>query len=175
MTPSRAGSVGLVGAGPGDPGLITRRGLDLLRAADVVLYDRLVAPELLREAALAERLPVGKAAGDGGVGQSAIHSLLVERARAGQRVVRLKGGDPFVFGRGFEELEACRAAGVPCEVVPGVCKRARRARRSRHSSDSAWRRALVRGGERRARPRPRPTPGPVRTGGRWRRSTRWWC
>lgn len=115
------GSVTLVGAGPGDPGLITVRGLARLRAADVVLHDRLAAPELLREVRRdAVVVDVGKRAGGTGIGQEGINRLLVEHARAGRRVVRLKGGDPFVFGRGAEEMDACLAAGVPCTVVPGV-------------------------------------------------------
>jgi uroporphyrin-III C-methyltransferase len=115
-----AGSVALVGAGPGDPGLITVRGLALLRSADVVLHDRLIAPELLREVRPdAELVDVGKHPG-GGWRQEEINALLVRRARRGAAVVRLKGGDPFVFGRGSEELDACTAAGVPCTVVPGI-------------------------------------------------------
>jgi uroporphyrin-III C-methyltransferase len=114
----------LVGAGPGDPELITVRGLRRLREADVVVHDRLVHPDLLAEApAGAERIDAGKAprrSGRPSASQEAIHALLVDRARAGRVVVRLKGGDPFVFGRGGEELLACAAAGVPCEVVPGV-------------------------------------------------------
>jgi uroporphyrin-III C-methyltransferase len=116
-----AGGVHLVGAGPGDPGLITARGLDLLRRADVVIHDRLVGPELLHEArADAELLDVGKGPGLAPLGQAEINRLLVNRARRGLVVVRLKGGDPFVFGRGSEELAACRAAGIACDVVPGV-------------------------------------------------------
>jgi uroporphyrin-III C-methyltransferase len=115
------GTVHLVGGGPGDPGLITARGLDLLRRADVVVHDRLVGPELLEEARPdAELVDVGKGRGHAALAQEEISGLLVARARAGRTVVRLKGGDPFVFGRGSEELDACRAAGVPCEVVPGV-------------------------------------------------------
>ncbi|MEO8503471.1 MAG: uroporphyrinogen-III C-methyltransferase [Acidobacteriota bacterium] len=116
-----AGSVSLVGAGPGDPGLITRRGLELLRAAQVVVHDRLVGRELLLEAPPEARLvDAGKAPGRVPLDQVTINDLLIAEARSGHRVVRLKGGDPFVFGRGFEELLACREAGVRCEVVPGV-------------------------------------------------------
>ncbi|HEU0113544.1 MAG TPA: uroporphyrinogen-III C-methyltransferase [Thermomicrobiales bacterium] len=115
------GLVSLVGAGPGDPELITVRGLARLRAADTVVYDRLVDPRLVAEApAAAERIFVGKAAGYAALAQADIEALLIARARAGRRVVRLKGGDPFVFGRGGEEVEALVAAGVPVEVVPGV-------------------------------------------------------
>jgi len=111
----------LVGAGPGDPGLITVRGLDLVRRADVVVYDQLASPELLKEApASAELVYVGKKAGDHAVPQGGINELLVQRARAGLTVVRLKGGDPFVFGRGGEEAEELAAAGIPFEIVPGV-------------------------------------------------------
>ncbi|HXG43684.1 MAG TPA: uroporphyrinogen-III C-methyltransferase [Gemmatimonadales bacterium] len=118
---SAVGTVALVGAGPGDPGLLTVRGLRLLREADVVLHDRLIAPELLREARPGARvIDVGKAPGRAPMSQSAINRLLVEHARRGARVVRLKGGDPFVFGRGSEEQDACREAGIPCVVVPGV-------------------------------------------------------
>jgi uroporphyrin-III C-methyltransferase/precorrin-2 dehydrogenase/sirohydrochlorin ferrochelatase len=116
-----AGEVHLVGAGPGDPELITVKGMALLRGADVVVHDRLVEPALLREARPdAELVDVGKTPGGASYAQEAINALLVGRARAGQRVVRLKGGDPFVFGRGHEEFLACRAAGVRCTVVPGV-------------------------------------------------------
>ena len=111
----------LVGAGPGDLGLITVRGLALLRRADVVVYDQLASPELLKEAkASAELFYVGKKAGAHAVPQGGINELLVQRARAGLTVVRLKGGDPFVFGRGGEEAEELAAAGIPFEVVPGV-------------------------------------------------------
>ena len=113
--------VSLVGAGPGDPGLITVKGLRALRQADVVVFDRLIARELLDEApAAAERIDAGKAPGRHALPQAAINALLVDRARRGRRVVRLKGGDPFVFGRGGEEMQALRAAGVAYEVIPGV-------------------------------------------------------
>jgi uroporphyrin-III C-methyltransferase len=113
-------SVALVGAGPGDPGLLTLRGAELLRTAEVVVYDRLIALELLDLAPpAAERVDVGKVPGGSGR-QADVNALLVQHGRAGRRVVRLKGGDPFVFGRGGEEAEALRAAGVPYEVVPGV-------------------------------------------------------
>ncbi|MBK8033087.1 MAG: uroporphyrinogen-III C-methyltransferase [Chloroflexi bacterium] len=115
------GKVYLVGAGPGDPGLITVKGMDLLRRADVVVHDRLIPHELLRECrADAEIIDAGKAQHDHRIPQPQINALLVEKARAGKLVVRLKGGDPFVFGRGGEEALFCHAAGVPFEVVPGV-------------------------------------------------------
>lgn len=115
------GSVTLVGAGPGDPGLLTRHALRALRQADVVLHDRLVSPQILR---LARRgalcVEVGKAAQGHSTRQEQIHALMLEHARAGRRVVRLKGGDPFVFGRGGEELEFLRAHGIGFQVVPGI-------------------------------------------------------
>jgi uroporphyrinogen III methyltransferase/synthase len=115
------GIVFLVGAGPGDPGLMTRRSLALIASADVVLYDRLIPPGALDGArADAELRYVGKEPGQPAVAQEEINRLLVELGRAGRRVVRLKGGDPFVFGRGGDEAVACAAAGVPFEVVPGV-------------------------------------------------------
>jgi uroporphyrin-III C-methyltransferase/precorrin-2 dehydrogenase/sirohydrochlorin ferrochelatase len=119
--PIRKGVVYLVGAGPGDPGLVTARGLEILRRADVVAYDRLVHPDLLREApASAERVFVGKRPHGDASRQEEINRLLIDRARAGRTVVRLKGGDPFVFGRGAEEGMELRRAGVPFVVVPGV-------------------------------------------------------
>lgn len=115
-----SGKVWLVGAGPGEPGLITVRGLELISAADAVLYDALAHPALLDACPRAEKLFVGKRAGKDSVPQHEISAELVRRARAGQRVVRLKGGDPFLFARGSEEAEALAAAGVPFEIVPGV-------------------------------------------------------
>lgn len=114
-------TVYLVGAGPGDPGLLTRRGAEVLARADVVVYDRLAAPALLALAPPgAELVDVGKAPGRAAMTQEQINELLVARGERGAEVVRLKGGDPFVFGRGGEEAEACIAAGVPFEVVPGI-------------------------------------------------------
>jgi uroporphyrinogen III methyltransferase/synthase len=116
-----AGSVAIVGAGPGDPRLITVRGLQLLRSADVVVHERLVDSRLLDEAPPhAVRIFAGKETGHHAIPQEEINALLVTWARRGRRVVRLKGGDPFVFGRGAEEVAALATAGVPLEVVPGV-------------------------------------------------------
>jgi uroporphyrinogen III methyltransferase/synthase len=110
-----------VGAGPGDPGLITVRGLACLRRAETVVYDRLVHPRLVAEAPpTALRIDAGKHAGRPCLSQAAINAVLIAHARVGRAVVRLKGGDPFVFGRGGEEAEALAAAGIPFEVVPGV-------------------------------------------------------
>jgi uroporphyrinogen III methyltransferase/synthase len=114
-------SVYLVGAGPGDPGLMTARALELIAAADVIVYDRLIPSGALDGARPdAELIYAGKEGGGPSMAQSDIDTLLVEHGRAGREVVRLKGGDPFVFGRGGEEAEALREAGIPFEVVPGV-------------------------------------------------------
>jgi uroporphyrin-III C-methyltransferase/precorrin-2 dehydrogenase/sirohydrochlorin ferrochelatase len=118
--PVPPGFVSLVGAGPGDPGLVTRRGAGRLAAADVVLYDALVDAEVLRLAPRAQCFSVGKRAHRPSVSQRTIERLLVRAARAGKRVVRLKCGDPFVFGRGGEEGLALAAAGIPFDVVPGI-------------------------------------------------------
>lgn len=117
----RPGTVYLVGAGPGDPGLITVRGMELLQRADVILHDRLVASTLLEHASpVAQMVDIGKTPWEPTTTQEEINLSLITYAAKGKVVVRLKGGDPFVFGRGWEELEACRQAGIPCEVVPGV-------------------------------------------------------
>jgi uroporphyrin-III C-methyltransferase len=115
------GTVYLVGAGPGDPRLLTLRGAEVLRQADVVVYDRL-APAALIDLAphRAERVDAGKSPGRVAIDQEGINRLVVDRAREGKTVVRLKGGDPFVFGRGGEEALACARAGIPFEIVPGV-------------------------------------------------------
>ncbi|HEY2432061.1 MAG TPA: uroporphyrinogen-III C-methyltransferase [Vicinamibacterales bacterium] len=115
-----SGIVSLVGAGPGDPSLLTRAALARLRKADLVLYDALVTQDVLRLAPRARRFPVGKRARRPSMRQSTINALMIRAAKRGQRVVRLKGGDPFVFGRGGEEALALRAANIPFEVIPGV-------------------------------------------------------
>src|SRR6266508_3153455 len=115
------GTVYLVGAGPGDAGLLTLRGAELLRRADVVLYDVLVNPELLRLApANAEIISRGGRTNAEALSQEQLNALMIAKAREGKRVVRLKGGDPYIFGRGGEEAEALAAAQVPFEVVSGV-------------------------------------------------------
>jgi uroporphyrin-III C-methyltransferase / precorrin-2 dehydrogenase / sirohydrochlorin ferrochelatase len=116
-----SGQVTLVGAGPGDPDLLTIKALRALQDADVVFYDELVSPEILdRGRRDASRVLVGRRVGKPGIGQHAINRLLIEAAKSGQRAVRLKGGDPFVFGRGGEEVEALRQAGVAYSIVPGI-------------------------------------------------------
>ena len=114
------GLVSLVGAGPGDPELLTLRAVARLHAADLVLYDALVDRAALRHAAHARWAYVGKRAGRHSISQETIERIMIRRALRGERVVRLKSGDPFVFGRGGEEALALAAAGVPCEIVPGV-------------------------------------------------------
>jgi uroporphyrin-III C-methyltransferase / precorrin-2 dehydrogenase / sirohydrochlorin ferrochelatase len=121
MSGQAEGRVTLVGAGPGDPDLLTIKALRALQDADIVFYDELVSSEILDRARRdASRVPVGRRVGKPGIGQNAINRLLIEAARSGQRAVRLKGGDPFVFGRGGEEVEALREAGVAYSVVPGI-------------------------------------------------------
>ncbi|GLH78412.1 siroheme synthase [Bradyrhizobium sp. SSBR45G] len=115
------GHVTLVGAGPGDPDLLTIKALRALQDADVVFYDELVTPEILdRIRRDASRVPVGRRVGKPGIGQDAVNTLLIEAAREGKRAVRLKGGDAFVFGRGGEEVDALRKAGVSYTIVPGI-------------------------------------------------------
>ena len=115
------GKVTLVGAGPGDPDLLTVKALRALQDADVVFYDELVSSEILDRARRdASRIPVGRRVGKPGIGQDATNQLMIETARSGQRAVRLKGGDPFIFGRGGEEIEALREAGVAYSVIPGI-------------------------------------------------------
>ncbi len=149
------GKVYLVGAGPGDVGLLTVRGAEILRRADVVVYDSLVNPQLLKMAPQAEKIFVGKISGDHTYTQDQISTLLVDLARTHSVVVRLKGGDPFVFGRGGEECLALRKAQVPYEVVPGVTAGVHRGLASsvtfltghwatRHSPEE-WQRALYQG------------------------------
>ena len=119
--PTTAGSVALVGAGPGDPGLLTLRALRALNEADVILHDALISEPILDLARRdAVRIAVGKRGGSTHTPQASIHALMLEHAQAGNRVVRLKGGDPFVFGRGGEELEFLREHGIAYEVVPGI-------------------------------------------------------
>ncbi len=117
----RNGVVYLVGAGPGDPDLITVKAVKALKAADVVVYDRLASPEILNLAPKsAERIYVGKCSGDHTVPQDQISKILVKQAQMGRKVVRLKGGDPFLFGRGGEEAEELKDAGIEFEIIPGV-------------------------------------------------------
>src|SRR5215467_13088973 len=115
------GKVYLIGAGPGDPELLTLKALRLLRQADAVLHDDLVSPEILTLAPRSAQLhDVGKRAGQKSTRQEGIHFLMIELARQGLNVVRLKGGDPLVFGRAGEEMEALRRAGIEFEIIPGV-------------------------------------------------------
>lgn len=114
------GTVTLVGGGPGDPGLLTVAGFEAVRQADVILYDRLAPTAIMDENPQAERIPVGKVPRGPYVPQERTNELLIEHAKAGRKVVRLKGGDSFVFGRGGEEWQACAAAGVPVRIIPGV-------------------------------------------------------
>ena len=115
------GKVYLVGAGPGDPGLITVKGRECIENADVLIYDYLASPALLKYAPeTAEQIYVGKKGGDHTLSQDGINALIVEKAKTGRVVTRLKGGDPFIFGRGGEEAEVLVAAGIPFEIVPGV-------------------------------------------------------
>lgn len=120
MQNAKSANVFLVGAGPGDPGLLTVRGAELLKSADIVIYDYLSNPQLLLHCPRAEAIYVGKKAAQHSMTQEQINALLVEKGLTGKRVVRLKGGDPFVFGRGGEECEALAAAGIRFEVVPGI-------------------------------------------------------
>ena len=119
-TLAERGMVRLVGAGPGDPGLITLRAVRALESADLVLYDALVHPELLEHASSAERVFVGKRGGKPSVRQTSINEQMAQAARSGRTVVRLKGGDPYLFGRGSEEAEFLHAQGIPFEVIPGI-------------------------------------------------------
>jgi uroporphyrin-III C-methyltransferase len=121
LDPGRRGKVILVGAGPGDPGLLTVRAVEALASADIVVHDGLVDPRVLDHApANAQRISVAKQRSRHTLPQEAINALIVAHVRTGSVVVRLKGGDPFVFGRGGEEVEAVRAAGLAVEVIPGV-------------------------------------------------------
>jgi uroporphyrin-III C-methyltransferase len=121
LDPAARGRVILVGAGPGDPDLLTVKAVDALRRADVVVHDGLIDPRVLDHApADAQRISVAKTRARHTLPQEAINALIIAHVRAGSIVVRLKGGDPFVFGRGGEEVEAVRAAGLPVEVIPGV-------------------------------------------------------
>ncbi|PYK48237.1 MAG: uroporphyrinogen-III C-methyltransferase, partial [Verrucomicrobia bacterium] len=118
---SKSGTVYLVGAGPGDPGLVTLRAKECIENADAIVYDHLANPQMLSWARDdAEIVYAGKEAGESQLSQQGINALLIEKAREGKQVVRLKGGDPFVFGRGAEEAQAIADAGIPFEVVPGI-------------------------------------------------------
>ncbi|KRC82401.1 uroporphyrinogen-III C-methyltransferase [Sphingomonas sp. Root241] len=120
LDPSARGRVILVGAGPGDPGLLTVRAVEALREADVLVHDGLVDPRVLDLAPRAHRISVAKQRARHTLSQEAINALIIAHVKTGAIVVRLKGGDPFIFGRGGEEVEAVRAAGLPVEVIPGI-------------------------------------------------------
>ena len=136
---SGAGRVALVGAGPGDPDLLTLRAAKLIAEAEIVFTDRLVGNGVLDLIpASAEVVYVGKSKGEHSVAQGEIHRRMIEAAKSGKRVVRLKGGDPFIFGRGGEEVEALRAADVEVEVVPGKRARASQSRVLSGLSGSSW-------------------------------------
>lgn len=120
LDPTARGRVILVGAGPGDPGLLTVRAVEALRLADIVVHDGLIDPRVLDLAPAAQRISVAKRRARHTLPQEAINALIVAHVKTGAIVVRLKGGDPFIFGRGGEEVEAVRAAGLPVEVIPGV-------------------------------------------------------
>lgn len=120
LDPTARGRVILVGAGPGDPGLLTVRAVEALKQADVLVHDGLVDPRVLDLAPQAHRISVAKSRSKHTVPQDAINALIVAHVKTGAIVVRLKGGDPFIFGRGGEEVEAVRAAGLPVEVIPGI-------------------------------------------------------
>src|SRR4030088_62517 len=118
---SNAGSIVLVGAGPGDPVFLTLRAVRALQSADVILIDDLVSPQILDFARReAKKMMVGKAGHGPACKQSEINDLMIKLAKSGKRVVRLKGGDPMIFGRAGEEIDACRTANIPVEVVPGI-------------------------------------------------------
>ena len=161
-------TVYLVGAGPGDPGLLTVRARELIEAADVILYDRLIPPGILRRARGAELVYVGKEGGGPQMPQEEIDRLLVEHGSGGRTVVRLKGGDPFVFGRGGEEALVLREAGIPFEVVPGDHRGDRGARLRRHPGHAP--RAGVAASRSSPATRTRTSPRRRSTGPRWPRS-----